>query len=281
MNFGFKKTLKAKRLAYLRSKGFIPLKTVVKSLSSTPDFPGSAASQEQGLALAVSGFHETLPALLELQSTVPVAEKIIIKSVDDLYELNEDVLTLRHILNENGSDKGHLHEYDLVYANLLGDRTVTDIDILEIGLGTNNTDTPSHMGEGGIPGASLRSWKKYFPHANIVGCDIDSRILFTEERITTFQLDQTSKSSWDQLKHKLAGRSFNLIIDDGLHAPYANLRTIIEAVPLLRQGGWIVIEDVPDRSLVVWKLLLPNIDSLWESQILKAKKSHLILLRKR
>ena len=137
------------------------------------------------------------------------------------------------------------------------------------------------MGEGGIPGASLRSWKKYFPHANIVGCDIDSRILFTEERITTFQLDQTSKSSWDQLKHKLAGRSFNLIIDDGLHAPYANLRTIIEAVPLLRQGGWIVIEDVPDRSLVVWKLLLPNIDSLWESQILKAKKSHLILLRKR
>ena len=281
MHHRFSRALQAKRLANLLSQGFLPLKAVIKSLASTPDFPGSAASQEQRLALAISGYLETLPALLELQEMVPTSKKIIIKSVNDFYELNEDVFTLRQILNENGSDKGYLHEYDLVYANLLGDREATDLEILEIGLGTNNTDTPSHMGEGGIPGASLRSWKRYFPSAIIVGCDIDSRILFTEERITTFQLDQTSKSYWDQLKHKLAGRSFNLIIDDGLHAPYANLRTVIEAAPLLRQGGWMVIEDVPDRSLVVWKLLLPIIDSLWESQIVKAKKSHLILLQKK
>ena len=42
----------------------------------------------------------------------------------------------------------------------------------------------------GKPGASLRVWRDYFPNAIIYGADIDKDILFAEERIKTFYIDQ-------------------------------------------------------------------------------------------
>ena len=47
----------------------------------------------------------------------------------------------------------------------------------------------------GKPGASLKVWKDYFKNAKIFGADIDKRILFQEERINTYEVNQLDPSS--------------------------------------------------------------------------------------
>jgi hypothetical protein len=51
------------------------------------------------------------------------------------------------------------------------------------------------MGRTGTPGASLRAWRDYFPNAEIYGADIDREILFEEERISAFYVNQLSESA--------------------------------------------------------------------------------------
>ena len=253
---------------------------LLEKLKTTTDFPNVASTQGPLLEISIAGYQNTLKLLSEIQELNSTADQVIVKQGRDIFDYSGDVPVLRELLNRNGSDKASKHEYDLVYANLLENRFEADLDILEIGLGTNNTDTPSNMGKGGTPGASLRTWKDFFPNANIVGCDVDFRILFSEERIETFQLDQTSKDSWESLKSNLGDRRFNLIIDDGLHAPYANLRTLIEASELVKLNGYIVIEDVPDKALAMWKLIPSILEKKWEFRIIRGNVENLVIFRR-
>jgi hypothetical protein len=101
--------------------------------------------------------------------------------------------------------------------------------LLEIGLGTNNPDVVSTMGASGKPGASLRAFRDFLPNARVFGADIDGRILFEEERILTYYVDQTRSISFDELADKLGNEGFDLVIDDGLHSPNANIATMIFA----------------------------------------------------
>ena len=43
------------------------------------------------------------------------------------------------------------------------------------------------------PGASLRAWRDYFVKADIYGADIDKKILFNENKIKNFYVDQENK----------------------------------------------------------------------------------------
>jgi 23S rRNA U2552 (ribose-2'-O)-methylase RlmE/FtsJ len=94
------------------------------------------------------------------------------------------------------------------------------------------------------PGASLRVWKDYFSNATIYGADIDKNILFEEERIKTFEVDQLNKYSiqkmWDNIKED----NFDLIIDDGLHTYEAGVILFNNSYSMLREGGLYIIEDV-------------------------------------
>ena len=111
------------------------------------------------------------------------------------------------------------------------------------------------MGLSGKPGASLRAFRDFREDAIVYGADIDHRILFDEERIHTFQLDQTSIESWASLKSKLNGKRFSLIIDDGLHNSIANLTVILEGLELVEPGGFLVVEDINIHDLPVYKIL--------------------------
>lgn len=103
-------------------------------------------------------------------------------------------------------------------------------NILEIGIGTNNTDIISNMGKEGTQGASLRAFRDYFKSANIFGADFDKRILFKEKSISTMYVDQTDPESLDKLFIRI-NKKFDLIIDDGLHAIHTNLNTVIAGLP--------------------------------------------------
>jgi SAM-dependent methyltransferase len=184
---------------------------------------------------------------------------------------------LKDLFNKYGSDKASSHNYDIFYNYILRKDMK---NILEIGLGTNNEDVMSNMTSSGKPGASLRAFRDYLPEANIFGADIDSRILFEEERIQTFYVDQLNLDTLADLYNKLPSE-FDLIIDDGLHSPEANLNVLRWALPLLKDGGWLVIEDIAEPAVHIWALisiLLPG--QQYESYIIKGEQGFLYAVRR-
>lgn len=160
-------------------------------------------------------------------------------------------MRLGGMFNHYRSDKAKVHNYHMIYGPMLGNPDNIN-RILEIGLGTNNEDIVSTMGTLGAPGASLRAFRDYCPNAMIFGADVDARILFQEDRIATYQVDQLSLESLSNLAKKLP-QDFDLIIDDGLHSPDANINTLAFASQLIRKGGWIVIEDISLEAVPIWQ----------------------------
>ena len=100
------------------------------------------------------------------------------------------------------------------------------------------------MGSIGKPGASLRMWKDYFPNANIYGADIDRDILFNEERINTYYVDQLNTESIKSMWKDIGLNDFDIIIDDGLHEVNANLNFFFNSFDNLKKNGIYIIEDV-------------------------------------
>jgi hypothetical protein len=149
---------------------------------------------------------------------------------------------LKNLLDEQGSDKSSKHRYHLLYSRALSDPSTVQ-HMLEVGIGTNNPDVVSNMSETGIPGASLRAWRDFFPSAIINGADIDTEILFKDNRIQCHHVDQLSPASLEHLRSQLHN-PMDLIIDDGLHSIQANLNTLEMALRLIRPQGWIFIEDI-------------------------------------
>jgi len=109
-------------------------------------------------------------------------------------------------------------------------------------MGTNSLQFKSNMGLHGRPGASLRAFRDYLPNFEIFGADIDSDILFTEDRIQTSWVDQLSMKSLNEMMRKKS--SYDLIIDNGLHNIEANLNTLSVALNYLSASGAAVIEDI-------------------------------------
>lgn len=254
--------------------------SVARRLAKLPDYPSSDSTPEQFIALTLQGAESTYSLLhsfsrFDVTDVIPINEWPIKSDQEHISE------KLRNLFNVNGSDKGDTHGYYRVYATLLDLKLEAPLHILEIGLGTNNTDTPSNMGKFGIPGASLRSWRDLDPRIQVVGGDIDSRILFKEERITTYQVDQTDQASWDNFVAKMSDKKFNLIIDDGLHAPLANLLTIKNLFPKLSPDGYMVIEDVNLTSLPVWRIFVELTRLDIEVKIVRAEKAHMVILNRK
>lgn len=156
-------------------------------------------------------------------------------------------------LRQCGSDKSTVHDYHKLYAKLLGERRGDSLTIVEVGIGSIDPAILSNMGPNGVPGGSLRGFEAVFPQAAIIGADIDETILFQTERIACVWCDQTSEDGFTKIDGLLAGRRIDLLIDDGLHALDANLRTLRYGLSRLATGGVIVIEDIPERMAWLWK----------------------------
>ena len=160
---------------------------------------------------------------------------------------------LEKLFNKYGSDKSRNHIYHFFYAIMLKNRYEIR-NIVEVGIGTNNIDTVSNMTSKGVPGASLRAFRDFCPNAIVIGADFDKRILFQEDRIKTFFVDQTKIESINSLNNKLS-QDIDLLIDDGLHSPDANINTLSMGISKVKKGGWIVIEDIVLEAFNIWKFL--------------------------
>jgi hypothetical protein len=156
-----------------------------------------------------------------------------------------------------GSDKGSLfgggvyypwyaHTYSNVYTQLFTPIRDMVQAVFECGIGTNDMGVQSSMGVKARPGASLRVWRDFFPHAEIIGADIDRNVLFEEDRIATAYIDQTSPQAIADFFAGLnlhADEIFNIIIDDGLHTYDASINLFENSYKYLQRNGYYVIED--------------------------------------
>ncbi len=189
----------------------------------------------------------------------------------------ELVAEFAEAFNRLGSDKANPHQYHRLYGQLLAEQKNLAINLLEIGLGSTNPNLPSNMGSQATPGSSLRAFKEVLSMANIYGADIDRSILFSEERIQTYFVDQCDPQSLVDLAAALP--LLDMIIDDGLHSPGANLNTLIFALTKLRPGGVLVIEDIAEPVLPIWKIITQIIPQSYPCQLIKTTSAHVFVLR--
>lgn len=185
-----------------------------------------------------------------------VPNAIVYCDVDDLL-VNDQVAELaeelRKHLDREKSDKGFYHHYHKLYAYVFDKLNIlnsTDKSLFEIGLGTNNPDMPSTMGEKGRPGASLRAFGAFMPEVEIRGGDIDATI--SVEGFKTYVIDQLNPNSFQIVSDEMPG-GFDIIVDDGLHSPEANFNTVARALTMIKNPGVIVVEDVPTRAIKMWQ----------------------------
>jgi hypothetical protein len=153
----------------------------------------------------------------------------------------------------NGLDKYPFewapHRYSDFYDVLFRQRRNEIKRVFECGIGTGNLNFSANMGQGARPGASLRVWREYFPNALVYGADIDSEVLFTEDRIFTFVIDQLNQDSIQNAIKIFEPGTFQLIVDDGLHTFEANATLFRNSNHLLSDQGIYIIEDVTPANL--------------------------------
>lgn len=105
---------------------------------------------------------------------------------------------------------------------------------------------------GVFDGASVKMWSDYFPNATVWGVDIHNHGCVLERefpRIRIIDGDATHKSIQERIKKELLEaeplkEGFDFIVDDGSHYP-AEVRAAYYAYwPMMKKGGYYVIEDM-------------------------------------
>lgn len=220
-------------------------------------------------------------ALATLAGTRSLSGPLQLQSIDAVFgpgtESDPDSVRLAELFRQYGSDKASSHDYYRVYAALLKSVTDKPLNLLEIGLGTNHIDMPSNMGGAGSPGASLRAFRDMYPLAAVRGADIDTRILFEEDRIKTYFTDQTRPEALADLKQQLDPMRFDLIIDDGLHNTQANLNTMNFALALLKPDGVFVVEDAGEEDLYYYRIAAALLQDRFRLHFLQTRSAWMCL----
>lgn len=129
----------------------------------------------------------------------------------------------------NGSPNDGTHGYTQVYWKLLHDRKLQVRSVLEVGINS---------------GASLRMWRDFFPYSRVIGLDIASEYLFSEDGIECYLADAANSQSLHDALVRAGRLSYDLIIDDGSHDPEHQKAAIRALCPKLATGGIMVVEDI-------------------------------------
>lgn len=92
-------------------------------------------------------------------------------------------------------------------------------------------------------GGSLYTWQEYFPNANITGIDINRKCKqFEGENINIFIGDQSDVAFLNSINEKTG--PYDIIVDDGGHMMSQQITSFKTLFPLLKDGGFYVIEDL-------------------------------------
>jgi len=162
---------------------------------------------------------------------------------------------LKDILDRFNCDKS-AHCYYKLYEKDFKDIRLKNLNILEVGI---------------WKGRSHLSWLKYFPNSSIYGIDIFTRIapkevpVLSHDRMHWIKQDSRSISLFADIQKKWGDIKFDVIIDDGLHTPIANMYTFLNLHVFLK--GVYYIEDA-------WPLHLMSPEELEHPWIKKKAKDY-------
>jgi hypothetical protein len=244
---------------------------VLNVLSTFPQFsPFSAGSYEQKSLITIQTINRMFPILSSFAASLG-HDLLEVKPIQSFPQSNDDraaAAELRELFDRHGSDKA-IQDYHHLYGPILKDRQAIKA-VLEIGIGTNHTHVVSHM-KNGRPGASLRAFRDYLTNAQVFGADIDTSILLEESRIKTFFVDQLKPESFDALNQAIP-TDLDLIIDDGLHSPDANIATLLFGLSRVRSGGWVVVEDIAIEAQPIWEVVAALLPANYRSHLLATQE---------
>jgi hypothetical protein len=151
------------------------------------------------------------------------------------------------LLDNTRTDKNTCHSYLPVYQKLFESKKYDNNSILEIGIGDPKQNKEN--------GSSIELWHDYFENSIIHGLDIipvsdvNDRII-NKERIKLY----TSVDAYDTafIKNKFINNNikFDILIDDGPHTLDSMIFFVKHYLPLLKDDGILVIEDIPDINWI-------------------------------
>jgi len=133
------------------------------------------------------------------------------------------------------NDAGHRHPYTAVYSLFLAQFRFQPVRFVEIGIAGGN---------------SILLWRNYFTHkdTHIFGFDRDTNFI---KSILNYGLTGVSLGEMDvneelSIRNGLAatGGNLDVVLDDSSHGVDDQIRIIKQAIPFLRPGGVIIIEDI-------------------------------------
>ena len=207
--------------------------------------------------------HEAIARILENSGKYTGKTKIVpFKSTVN----NTEILRVKEIFNNWGSDKSSKHNYEIIYAEFK--KTIkTSSRILEIGCGSNDPEIRHAMSPDYIPLSSLQALREIYQTENIEGADIDVKLEINNV-FKVHYLDQFKRETLEEIS-KSFKLGFDLIIDDGVHDISANYLTLIYFYKILNPQGKYVIEDVPNSLIESWSFLLQEFD-IMEMEVLSA-----------
>jgi predicted O-methyltransferase YrrM len=148
--------------------------------------------------------------------------------------------------NLHGSDKGdafnNSNQYANYYESWFFPIKYTATNICEIGV---------------YNGSSLKAYKDYFPNAHIIGLDIDDKSEYNTDRITTKILNQAYIESLNEFVLECQSKSilFDFILDDGSHDVSHQQLSFGVLFPLIKPGGFYIIEDLCASHFVLGESL--------------------------
>ena len=152
------------------------------------------------------------------------------------------VSDLCQICSKTGTDKspysvgGHRHPYTVPYSLLFEPLRKKPIKFVEIGI---------------FRGASILAWRLFFSSANIYGFDNDQNNVdfIASQGWPNVFLDTMDASDAKSIGEKLGkysqdGELYDVILDDASHNPEHQVQVIKTALPFLKQGGLLIVEDI-------------------------------------
>lgn len=235
------------------------------------DFPlfrpagaGSPEKSELLTRISINGLVESLGRLTS-GGLQPVVDSLKSDDVEAVAEALHDAFEWE------GSDKGR-NGYGRLYARLFVD--LAPATLFEIGLGTKALNLSSDVGAEGRPGASLKAFQRVFPHVSVFGADIDP-VSLEEQPFPCFRLDQLDLATFPTRESLPA---LDIVVDDGLHMPSANINTLTWALTCAPEVQAVVIEDVPDSALPVWDLVATLIAPERSCGIFRGSRANCILV---
>ena len=131
--------------------------------------------------------------------------------------------------------KYSFHKYTNIYESLLNRKKYSAKSILEIGV---------------AQGASLRTFRDFFPNAKIFGLDIYPESILSEPRIDVVIGDSSEVSSFIKLKEMNNNENFDIAVDDGSHKVSDQLKSFEILWPMIKENGLYIIEDVHNEELI-------------------------------